>query len=566
MAVPQNIEELAHQVRTAIYGRDVRESIASSMEATADVADWARSVAQAIIDGSFDEATLNTAIENKLTQLEQDYAPNLTALETEVTNARGTETNLGNRLENVDAQLAETAELKRQGSSLVEKLLSYINPKGIYVTRYTENLGGLNIGVNIDDNLRTVLEYQFRYNGDGLLLLRGVKTGTAVDAELPAVTLNGTFNQNSEPLTYTTTVGDSFTFEFTGTGFIFKRRLESRGGLWEFHLSGGQSKKVSCYSPTTVEGVETTVFEGLPKKKYQVRAIFLGDDKVNPPSTSPSRGYINYIESNPASYPIKTIDDYALIDDNNSRYLVSPNSIPDFAISARPVNATYQVEWVPAHAVRDVSANPAIKVIIDGIDRIAIPKNNLSENFYGVKNIEIIQSFDAVNPNGDDGAMWKHYVRHFISLENPYIEISNRIEILQDTKIDSMYFTMLPVDSSNASRLVLNNGVEYNSIPKDGTDVHLGIDISSAMYAGMYENGRSHATAVDVLSYTEAVGQRYRIGSFNPTRLTFRADNVAKFYLNAFTGTAITGDVFQNTHRIACVSGIKYPNNLLKTI
>jgi len=110
MAVPQNIEELAHQVRTAIYGRDVRESIASSMEATADVADWARSVAQAIIDGSFDEATLNTAIENKLTQLEQDYAPNLTALETEVTNARGTETNLGNRLENVDAQLAQKAK------------------------------------------------------------------------------------------------------------------------------------------------------------------------------------------------------------------------------------------------------------------------------------------------------------------------------------------------------------------------------------------------------------------------------------------------------------------------
>src|SRR5690554_4714771 len=109
MAVPQNIEELAHQVRTAIYGRDVRESIASSMEATADVADWSRSVAQAIIDGSFDEAALNTAIENKLTQLEQDYAPTLTAIETEVTDARGTETNLGNRLENFNAQLAQKA-------------------------------------------------------------------------------------------------------------------------------------------------------------------------------------------------------------------------------------------------------------------------------------------------------------------------------------------------------------------------------------------------------------------------------------------------------------------------
>ncbi|WP_079709939.1 SGNH/GDSL hydrolase family protein [Paraliobacillus ryukyuensis] len=112
MAVPTNIEELAHDVRNAIYGSQVREAIASSMEATADVADWARQVAQDIVDGKFDEGLLATEIENKLTQLEQDYAPTLTALETEITDARGSYDDLASRLlditSNVNDKVGQT--------------------------------------------------------------------------------------------------------------------------------------------------------------------------------------------------------------------------------------------------------------------------------------------------------------------------------------------------------------------------------------------------------------------------------------------------------------------------
>ena len=70
MTIPQNIEELAHKVRNEIYGRDVREALATSIEATAEVAEWSRQVAQQIIDGEFDEVELLT----KLNELEQEYA------------------------------------------------------------------------------------------------------------------------------------------------------------------------------------------------------------------------------------------------------------------------------------------------------------------------------------------------------------------------------------------------------------------------------------------------------------------------------------------------------------
>src|SRR5690625_196153 len=116
MAIPEIIEQLAHKVRTEIYGRDVREALATSMEVTAEVAEWSREVAQQIIDGSFDEGALNTEIERKLNELEQQYAPKLTSLESEIVDARGTEANLSGRLNDLDSQLS----LKAQQSDLNE--------------------------------------------------------------------------------------------------------------------------------------------------------------------------------------------------------------------------------------------------------------------------------------------------------------------------------------------------------------------------------------------------------------------------------------------------------------
>ncbi|GGN54811.1 M14 family zinc carboxypeptidase [Oceanobacillus indicireducens] len=107
MAIPERIEELAHKVRTEIYGRDVREALATSMEATAEVAEWSRQVAQNILDGKFDEGELNTEIERKLNDLERRYAPDLGNLKNEVGNARGKEQSLGGRLNLIDQDLAQ---------------------------------------------------------------------------------------------------------------------------------------------------------------------------------------------------------------------------------------------------------------------------------------------------------------------------------------------------------------------------------------------------------------------------------------------------------------------------
>lgn len=116
MSVPQNIQELANKVRNEIYGRDVRESIAKSMEATGEVAEWSRQVAQDIVDGKFDEGELATEIERKLNELEVEYAPRLNSVDQQLAQKRDKSVPVG--LNDIDSDLATAI----QGGTPVEVL------------------------------------------------------------------------------------------------------------------------------------------------------------------------------------------------------------------------------------------------------------------------------------------------------------------------------------------------------------------------------------------------------------------------------------------------------------
>lgn len=78
--IPQKIKDLVAKVRTAVYGKDVREAIAEALEESGKTAAEAREITESLLDGSFDQGLLDTEIREKLTQLEQDYAPQLNDL------------------------------------------------------------------------------------------------------------------------------------------------------------------------------------------------------------------------------------------------------------------------------------------------------------------------------------------------------------------------------------------------------------------------------------------------------------------------------------------------------
>jgi peptidoglycan/xylan/chitin deacetylase (PgdA/CDA1 family) len=84
MAIPEKFKNLANAVRNEIYGKDVREAIATSIEETGSSSENAIKITEQLIDGSFDEGVLNTEIERKLNELEEEYAPELNSVKSQL--------------------------------------------------------------------------------------------------------------------------------------------------------------------------------------------------------------------------------------------------------------------------------------------------------------------------------------------------------------------------------------------------------------------------------------------------------------------------------------------------
>lgn len=124
MSIPENIQQLADKVRKEIYGRDVRESIASSMEATAEVAEWSRKVAQDIVDGKFDEGELATEIERKLNELETQYAPRLDEVTSQLAQFSGFNSNTISPIYNTEGQITHVVE-KEGTTTIMSTELTY---------------------------------------------------------------------------------------------------------------------------------------------------------------------------------------------------------------------------------------------------------------------------------------------------------------------------------------------------------------------------------------------------------------------------------------------------------
>jgi len=469
---------------------------------------------------------------------------------------------LSSQLAQTEKQVNKANSVISSGGSFVDKIGELMNVRGMYARIINSQLL---IGVGMSDDLRSVIEYRFVHDGDGLLLLRGVKSGEEDrTANVVPATLNGTFNQNSAPSTYTTTLNDSIDFEFTGSNLYFKRNIESRGGIWEFHLNDGQTRTVSCYNDETITGVETLIFEDLPHATYRGKAIFKGNDPINPPSVGTARGYVWYSAT---AEPFRH-GKVRPIDSSTAKNIVASNSIPDFAIAAKPATATFGNVWVPNHStVTGVSTSPSIKIVIDGRSvHGTVGTLPTSFTYREIEDFEITQKFIATHPT-DNTEMWQHRVVHSVRKNNPYLSIMNNMIMLQDVLASRMYFGMLPSPQTSMTRLLLNNRKEYNPIPKDGSEDTFGLDVTSAMYAGIFELGNYHACAIDVSSLRGAINYGSDKQLEVSGLITFRTDNVSKVYFTAAENSVLNqGETYSCMHRIIGISGVRFPNEELSSL
>lgn len=149
MAIPENIEQLANDIRTKIYGREVREALASGIEAAgsiandADVRSQETETKQTSLEKKYDEQIANMSLEN----------PNVA----EVVDARvsgydgQSYTTIGKRLDSVDAQLARTSNEiveARGGETVLKNRLDKVDQKYQDVTTQLAEIQNLPIVKN----------------------------------------------------------------------------------------------------------------------------------------------------------------------------------------------------------------------------------------------------------------------------------------------------------------------------------------------------------------------------------------------------------------------------------
>lgn len=194
-------EELAKFILEKMKGEHTREAMARSLLKANEVAEWAREVAQQLIDGSFDEGALNTAIEQKLNDLETEYAPQLSTIKNEVEDARGSDQTLGDRLDGVSSQLAHKANY-----SYIDNKVQQVAdgaPKGTYPT-LTELQNALPNG---DEGNYVVAENGHIFNWEGtswvdtgiLYQAVGIAQGSVTPKETTFATSKNKFNGSYTP-------------------------------------------------------------------------------------------------------------------------------------------------------------------------------------------------------------------------------------------------------------------------------------------------------------------------------------------------------------------------------
>lgn len=213
----------------------------------------------------------------------------------------------------------------------------------------------------------------------------------------------------------------------------------------------------------------------------------------------------------------------------NKKMVISDSSILDFAISAKPFGENCSFEWVPAHQRKKM-------VSVD---------NTISID-YDDTHFKINQTFNAVNPNFPSEVLWKHNIIHEISAEKPFLEVTNNINFVRDTEIKRTYLTMLAVNSKAIDRFLSSDGALFDEIPNDGTKPQLDNYCSSAMCIGDSGDGIKYAAAVES-------DQNKRRQAF----VTFRQDNLTKFYIDEFSGIARKNESIEGKQRITCVPGIE---------
>lgn len=423
-------------------------------------------------------------------------------------------------------------------ASLLDKAKSVTATSGHYLV----GRSATQLGIGNSQSDAEGVEFQFKLDDDGMLLMRG---GIAAPVQFSGVStdaqnLVGNFVTSGTNSTgnYAQDPGDTFDLDFEGTGLIFHHFADDRGGVWDVVIDGAPAIQVSTWAASN--GVaSSTVVTGLTEGAHTCTFTFAGDDPANPPSSGAgnSRGW--FILPNATGFHTGTgiyesVPKVIEATGSNRRSVISPSSIPEFAINATPDGSGLAGEWVPQHGAGGVGAcrNVTRDILVDGVS-IGSDISLISEISQSVSRVTIVQSYTAYNANdvAGDFPMWDGVISH--DYKDGVLSVNHVFKTGGQFYSATGYLNMFPTDTRYVDQY--RNGAGYT---KSVSAVDLDTNVPFSLTAAFVDSGSGSAAVFDSdLPAGVETGKPLVPGEiFLQERIS---SFVGKFYLRSFNGEDI---------------------------
>ncbi|MBW3492301.1 BppU family phage baseplate upper protein [Bacillus sp. FDAARGOS_1420] len=352
----------------------------------------------------------------------------------------------------------------------------------------------------------------------------------------------GAVQKANLPNYYTTTVGDTFTFTFEGTGFDFQHFTDNRGGVWEFKVDGHVIKTVSTHMnavPSNELKVNygiRPVARGLAKGTHTVVATFKGDDPANPPvgGANTSRGWVKndtgYVQAAEAHKTALLYDD--LLNPVKEVDLLVPFSNKEFAFRMKPNGSSVAAEWIPEHRAATVFKTSQKMYVDDKEITSWGPETTIKE----AQMVRAVQSMKGFHPSDLTNALCEIYSVHTVTNQGVTFDI--KVKWLQDTFIEDGYIAMLPGSRPFVEKLVDATGKSFETLVADNSSKDIVNGEKMASYA-MLNKERDYVVAMKINNVNASL-RKGQTGLRNPlVWLQHRDTTLQKLYPQVYKNCVV---------------------------
>lgn len=393
-------------------------------------------------------------------------------------------------------------------------------------------------------------KYPIIVDNGGFQRLDSASIGTIGVNELGRrnATYGGTWVTSSPPEYYTTIIGSTFSFSFSGTKISIYSTVDTRGGLWSISIDGGTPIVISTWAASKTFASQL-ISDTLSDTSHTLIATFLGQDPVHPYATP--RGWLYHGNNTTTGgliiYSVSYLQDKPIM----------PVSNVEFAYMCRRYGSGVSVQWIPTHDTNTTTTPISRKILVDNIEVLDFTVSEI----LSCQKVEIKSTYTGFNTNESAQSLVEVTINNKIDKYGYHVDF--KLKVLQKMNIDNYSF-MLPINRNFGTLLETNQPETYSLTDASGVITPLTNydDITSFKVSSNLAGCENYQlTAALVNKNAMRLGYSDRGNANNPYPLTWIENRVnatiQKLYMSTFRGSVLEAGTeisSKAVYYIGCIS------------